>query len=86
MKQGLLLTTLVLFGLFVGNLIGGACLETESLVWLGEVHQIGFSTFDLDLHLFVLTIGLQIKFSVAQLVLMLAALLAYPKLSNMIFG
>ena len=54
--------------------------------WLGKDYSVGFSTFDLDLHLFVLTLGLQIKVNICEIFLMLVALLCYNKLAKLIFG
>ena len=78
MKKGLLMFALVMSAVFVGNTIGEASLASEGMSWLGP--------FDVDLHLCVLTFGLQFKVCIAEVLMILVALFTYPKLSKMIFG
>ena len=86
MKKGLLMFALVMSGIFIGNMIGSIAVNTESLNWLGKTYEIGFSTFELNLQLCVFTLGLQFRVCIAEVLLVLTALLSYPKLSKMIFG
>jgi hypothetical protein len=86
MKKGLLMFTLIMISVFLGNFIGELAAGLPGIEWLGKEYTIGFSTFDLDLHLFVLTLGLQIKVNICEIFLMLVALLCYNKLAKLIFG
>ena len=86
MKKGLLMFALVMIAMFIGSLPGELSMEAEGLDWLGKNYEVGISTFELNLQLCVLTFGLQIKICIAQILLLLAALLGYPKLAKLIFG
>lgn len=86
MKKGLLMFALVMSAIFIGNLIGGICVDVDGLEWLGKTYEVGFSTFELNLQLCVLTLGLQFKVCIAEVLLLLTALLCYPRLSAFIFG
>ncbi len=86
MKKGLLMFALVMSAVFVGNTIGEASLASEGMSWLGQTYVVGLAPFDVDLHLCVLTFGLQFKVCIAEVLMILVALFTYPKLSKMIFG
>lgn len=86
MKKGLLMFSLVMMAVFLGNAIGEAAANSESIEWLGKTYEVGISTFDIDLQLCVLTFGLHIQVCIAEVLLLLVALLFYPRLSKMIFG
>ena len=85
-KKGLLMFGLIMSAVFLGSFFGELALNAPGIEWLGKAYTIGFSTFDLDLHLFVLTLGLQIKVNICEIFLMLVALLCYNKLAKLIFG
>lgn len=85
MKKTLLLATLLLAGIFLGSLLGELAMNVEELVWLGKTYDIGISTFDLDLQVLVLTLGCHFKICIAQVLLMLGALISYPKLAASFF-
>lgn len=86
MKKGLLMFALVMSGIFLGNVIGEAAAGGDMFTWLGKNFEVGISTFDVDLYFFVLTFGLRFKICIAEVLMMLVALLSYSKLSKMIFG
>ena len=86
MKQGLLLFSLVVFAIFFGSVLGQWATNLPEVGWFGELHEIGFSTFELDLELVTITLGAKVKVCLAQGVLLLAAICAYPKLCKVLFG
>ncbi|MBR3628916.1 MAG: DUF4321 domain-containing protein [Oscillospiraceae bacterium] len=86
MKQGLLMFALVMIAVFIGALVGDLTSTLPGLEWLGEGYEIGVSTFDLDIHLMVLTFGLKMKFCIAEVIFLLIALLCFPKLSKLVFA
>ncbi len=85
MKKTILLMTLILASVFMGSLLGELAMNVEDLVWLGKTYDIGISTFDLDLQVLVLTLGCHFKICIAQVLLMLVALVSYPKLAASFF-
>ncbi len=86
MKKSLLMVTLLFVAVFLGSLIGEVAMKVEDLLWLGRTYDIGISTFDLDLKVIVLTLGCQFRICIAQVILILCALLSYPKMSKAIFS
>ncbi len=84
MKKTILMVTLLLCGVFLGTLIGEAAAGSESFAWLARSFDVGVSPFDLDLKVIVLTFGCEFRICVAQVFLILAALIAYPKLASAI--
>ncbi|MBQ4464492.1 MAG: DUF4321 domain-containing protein [Oscillospiraceae bacterium] len=86
MKKGLLMFTLIMISVFLGNFIGELAAGLPGIEWLGKEYTIGFSTFDLDLQLFVLTLGLQIKVCICEIIFILISLLCYNKLAKLVIG
>ena len=85
-KKGLLMFALVMFAAFIGAFLGEVSMNVPGLNWLGKSYEIGFSTFDLNLFLFKVTLGMQIKVCIAEVIMLLTALLCYNKLAKLIFG
>ena len=86
MKKTILMITLLLCAIFLGTLIGEAASGAESFAWLSRSFDVGVSPFDLDLKVIVLTFGCEFRICVAQVFLILIALIAYPKLAAAICG
>ncbi len=86
MKKTLLMVTLLFVAVFLGSLIGEISVGHENVAWLGKTYDIGISTFDLDLKVIVLTLGCQFQICIAQVLLVLAVLISYPKLSQAFFS
>ncbi len=86
MKKGLLMFALILISVFLGSFLGDLASGVPGIEWLGKSYEIGFSTFDLNLHLFVLTLGLQLKVCICEIFFILIALLSYSKLAKLIIG
>ena len=85
-KKGLLMFALIMSAVFLGSFFGDLASHAPGIEWLGKEYTIGFSTFELDLQLFVLTLGLQIKVCICEIFLMLIALLCYNKLAKLVFS
>lgn len=86
MKKGLLMFALLLFAVFFGNFLGGIAAEAPGLEWLGKEYSIGFSTFDIDLHVLTLTLGMHLEVNICEMFLILVSLLSYNKLAKLIIG
>lgn len=78
--------TLIMIAVFLGSFLGEQAANVPGIDWLGKAYSIGFSTFDLDLHLFVLTLGFQIKVSICEIILILVALFSYNKVAKIVIG
>lgn len=81
MKKTILMVTLLLCAVFLGTLIGEASANSEGFAWLARSFDVGVSPFDLDLKVIVLTFGCEFRICVAQVFMILIALIAYPKLA-----
>ena len=79
MKQGLLMFAILLAAVVVGNLLG-------DFAWLGKTFDIGFSTFDLNLKIFVITLGFHIHVCVSEILMIIIGLICYPKMAKLLFG
>ncbi len=86
MKKGLLMFVLIMIAVFLGNFLGEMALNVPGLDWLGKSYSFGISTFDLDLHLFVITLGFKIKVTICEILFILTALLCYNKLAKLILS
>ncbi len=86
MKRALLMIAMIMASVFLGSMIGELTLATEGLAWLGKTYSVGISTFDLDLKIILLTFGCNIQICIAQVILVLISLLAFPKLSSLFFS
>ena len=86
MKQGLLMFAVLLASVIVGSLIGDFARTVSSIEWLGKTFEVGISTFDLNLKIFVITLGFQIKVCVSEILMIIIGLICYPKLAKLLFG
>ena len=78
MKKTALFLGMMIIAVFIGNLLGDLAAGHSSLAWLGKTYQFGVPTFQLDLKI--------LKFSAAQVIMITAAVLAYPRVSNSYFS
>ena len=85
MKKGLLMFAILLAAVVIGSLIGDFARNVASLSWLGKIFDIGISTFDLNLKIFVITLGFRIDICVSEILMIIVGLLCYPKLSKLLF-
>lgn len=86
MKKTLLMVTMLFVAVFLGSLIGEMSVGHENIAWLGKTYDIGISTFDLNLKVIVLTLGCQFQICIAQILLIVVVLIAYPKLAQSFFS
>ncbi len=84
MKRTLLMIVLLIAAIFLGGLIGETTATLAGLEWLGKTYSVGISTCELNLRVITLTFGLQLQICIAEVLMILVALLSYPKLSSMI--
>ena len=70
----------------IGSLLGEFARGISSIAWLGKIFEVGISTFDINLKIFVLTLGFQIRICVAEIIMIIIGLLFYPKLKTAVLG
>lgn len=76
----LLLIILLLLGAVLGKVVATACEGVDYLSWLAISAGFGFSPVTIDLAVLKFTIGFMMDISVAQIILLLIAILAYTKI------
>lgn len=84
--KGMLVFALLLAAVILGSLIGDFSRTIGGIEWLGKTFDIGFSTFDLDLKIFIITLGFQIRVTVSEIIMILVGILCYPKVAKILFG
>lgn len=83
--KGMLMFAILLAAVILGSLIGDFSRTISGIEWLGKTFDVGISTFDLNLKVFVVTLGFQIHVSVAEVIMILVGILCYPKVSKLLF-
>ncbi|MDE5754057.1 MAG: DUF4321 domain-containing protein [Oscillospiraceae bacterium] len=84
--KGMLMFAVLLAAVILGSLIGDFARTIGGIEWLGRTFDVGVSTFDLNLKVFVVTLGFQIHVSVAEIIMILVGILCYPKIAKVLFG
>lgn len=84
MKNKLVLLFLVVAAGISGGLIGKMVDGVHGLSWLAYSKSIGLDATTLDLSIFDLTFGIHISMNVAQILLLILALLIAPKVADAI--
>lgn len=80
------MTALVLMAVITGSFLGEVARGFEPIAWFGKIYEVGFDTFTTHLQFMDITLGAQIHVCIAQMVLLLIALLCYPKLKALIIS
>jgi len=86
MKQGLLMFAVLLASVVIGSLIGDFSRTVSSIEWLGKIFEVGISAFTINLKVFEITLGFQIRVCASQLIMIIVGLICYPKLAKSLFG
>ena len=76
----LLLIILLLLAAVLGKVIASSCEGVSYLNWLSLSASFGFSPVTVDLAVLNFTVGFMMDISVAQIILLLIAILAYSKI------
>lgn len=84
MKNKLVLIFLILAAAIVGGILGELTVGMYGLSWLSYGKTIGFDTISLDIIFMDLTFGLHFSLNVAQVILLMIALLVHKKVSSLI--
>lgn len=84
MKNKLVLIFLILTAAIVGGILGELTVGMYGLSWLSYGKTIGFDTVSFDVVFMDFTLGLHFSLNVAQVILLLVALLVHKKLSALI--
>lgn len=80
LMKTLLFIILLLLAVVLGKIIGAACAGIAYASWLNAGASFGFSPLSLNLSVISLTFGAMININVAQAILLLIAILAYPRI------
>ena len=72
-----LLIILVLLAIVLGLVIGNVCENVKGLSWLATFASFGLKPSTLDLSALQLTFGLTVHINVAQIILLLGAIITY---------
>lgn len=86
MKKALLMSAVLVASVVVGSLLGDFARTISAITWLGKIFEFGISTFDLNLKIFVITIGFQVHICVSEILMIIVGLLCYPKLAKVVLG
>lgn len=78
--RSLLLIILLLLAVVLGKIIGAACIGIKYAAWLGAGASFGFSPLSVNLSVINFTFGIMVNFNVAQAILLLFAILSYPRI------
>lgn len=86
MKYGVYMFFLALCAIILGGMLGNMVISTDGLSWLGYSKTFAFEpgTF-LNLDVIKLTFGLTITINVAQIFLLIAAIVVYHKTAPKLF-
>jgi hypothetical protein len=86
MKKGiiraLLFITLIILAVVLGKAVAGVASGVPFLSWLAITAKFGISTVTVDLSILTLTFGMLIDVSVAQALLLLAAIFTYVRIQG----
>ncbi|HBI84696.1 MAG TPA: hypothetical protein DDX71_00190 [Ruminococcus sp.] len=86
MKKNLITFFAIIIAILGGYFLGIICVNTEEpmIMWLGQSLEFGFDTFSLDLSVFQFSLGFHIAINFVQVLLILLAALAGPKIADKI--
>ncbi|MDE6004730.1 MAG: DUF4321 domain-containing protein [Oscillospiraceae bacterium] len=84
--KGMLMFALLLAAVILGSLIGDFSRTIGGIEWLGRSFDIGVPTFDLNLKIFVITLGFEIHVTVSEIIMILVGILSYPKVAKILFS
>ena len=84
MKKNMITFFAIIVAILGGYFLGIICVNTEEpmIMWLGQALEFGFDTFSLDLNVFQFSLGFHISINFVQLLLILIAALAGPKIAE----
>ena len=83
MKLKLTYLFLIIIAILVGHYLGNSCLNTSepALIWLGKSLSFGVGPNTLDLNAFKLTVDLRVSINFLQILFIILAIFAAPKVS-----
>lgn len=84
-KIGLYILTYIV-ALVLGGLLAALGNQFDSLRFLASTPEFGFDPFTLNVKVIVLTLGLHISISVGQIIMLIVAIFAAPKIVHTLLG
>jgi hypothetical protein len=83
-KKTLALIVMMAISIVLGNFIGRICDPAGSLAWLNFKINFGFDPATFDINVLSLTLGFTMDINIAQIILMILAVILYPKVVKML--
>ncbi len=84
MKNKLVFLFCIIVAIIAGTFLGEICADTPYLEWLGRSFAFSTGVYDLNLHFVKLTLGLDFSINLAQVLMLIIALYASPKVASKI--
>ncbi|MGN0622014.1 MAG: DUF4321 domain-containing protein [Porcipelethomonas sp.] len=84
MKKKIILILLLVAALILGSAVGKGAAGIESLQWLGYSKSLSVSPFTVTIPVISLTFGFDLTINVAQIIMAVAAVIAYPKIVKLL--
>lgn len=84
MKKKITLILLIVAAMIVGSAIGKSVEGIESLEWLGYSKGLSISPFVVAIPIISFTFGFDLNINVAQIIMAVVAVIAYPKVVKLL--
>ena len=85
MKKVFVYILVLVVALLLGGILGNVCANIEPLSWLDYMPPLNIKEHHWNLYVLDLTFGLQSKFNIAQVILVIVAIFTAPKIQKLIF-
>ena len=85
MKKVFVYSLVLVVALLLGGILGNVCANIEPLSWLDYMPPLNIKEHHWNLYVLDLTFGLQSKFNIAQVILVIVAIFTAPKIQKLIF-
>ena len=85
MKKVFVYILVLVVALLLGGILGNVCANIEPLSWLDYMPPLNIKEHHSNLYVLELTFGLQSKFNIAQVILVIVAIFTAPKIQKLIF-
>ena len=84
MKNTLLLIGLIIAAVVLGSLLGTMTEGSDTFRWLSYAKGFSISPTEINLVVCVITFGIDFSMNIAQVLFIIAAIIAYPKMKKLI--
>ncbi len=84
MKKKIILILLIVAALILGSAIGKGASGTEAIRWLGYSKSLSVSAFTVTIPVISFTFGFDLTINIAQIIMTVIAVIAYPKVVKLL--